>query len=104
MGTFALGEMMITKPYVSGATYIHRMSDFCSVCTFNPKANCPITPLYWAFLARHEEKLKNNPRLRMPYVSLKRRSKVQRGKDQAAFQVLRDALLAAEPVAPKDIP
>ncbi|MGD8983916.1 MAG: cryptochrome/photolyase family protein, partial [Desulfobacteraceae bacterium] len=52
MGTFALGEMMITKPYVSGAAYIHRMSDYCAACAFNPKKNCPITPLYWAFLAR----------------------------------------------------
>jgi deoxyribodipyrimidine photolyase-related protein len=104
MGTFALGEMMITKPYVSGAAYIHRMSDYCAACAFNPKKNCPITPLYWAFLARHQEKLKKNPRLRMPYVSLKKRSKGQLGKDQTAFQILRDALLAAEPVAPRDMP
>jgi len=104
MGTFALGEMMITKPYVSGAAYINRMSDYCSVCVFSPKTNCPITPLYWAFLARHRETLKDNPRLRMPYASLRKRSKGQRGKDQAAFQMLRDALMAAEPVTPKDIP
>ena len=104
MGTFALGEMMITKPYVSGAAYINRMSDYCSVCAFSPKTNCPITPLYWAFLARHRETLKDNPRLRMPYASLRKRSKGQRGKDQAAFQMLRDALMAAEPVTPKDIP
>jgi deoxyribodipyrimidine photolyase-related protein len=104
MGTFALGELMITKPYVSGAAYIHRMSDYCTVCAFNPKKNCPITALYWAFLARHQEKLRENPRLRMPYVSLKKRSKGRLRKDQAVFQVLRDALLAAEPFAPRDMP
>lgn len=104
MGTFALGEMMITKPYVSGAAYINRMSDYCSGCAFNPKTNCPITPLYWAFLARHQEKLKDNPRLRMPYVSLKKRSKGQRGKDQSTFQILQNALLAGETVTPKDMP
>ena len=104
MGTFALGEMMITKPYVSGAAYINRMSDYCSACAFNPKTNCPITTLYWAFLARHQEKLRDNPRLRMPYVSLKKRRKGQREKDQASFQILRDALLAAERVAPQDMP
>jgi deoxyribodipyrimidine photolyase-related protein len=104
MGTFALGEMMITKPYVSGAAYINRMSDYCGACAFNPKTNCPITPLYWAFLARHQEKLRDNPRLRMPYVSLKKRSQGQLGKDQATFQVLRDALLAAERVAPQGMP
>jgi deoxyribodipyrimidine photolyase-related protein len=104
MGTFALGELMITKPYVSGAAYINRMSDYCKACAFDPKKTCPITPLYWAFLARHRKALKTNPRLRMPYVSLKKRSKGQRGKDQATFQILRDTLLVAEPVTPGDTP
>jgi deoxyribodipyrimidine photolyase-related protein len=104
MGTFALGDLMTTKPYVSGAAYINRMSDYCGVCAFKPKTNCPITPLYWAFLARHQAKLKDNPRLRMPYVSLKRRSKGRRGKDRATFQILRDAFMSTERVTPKDMP
>ena len=104
MGTFGLGELMITKPYISGAAYINRMSDYCTVCAFNPKSDCPITSLYWAFLARHEQKLRHNPRLRMPYVSLKKRSKGRRGKDHATFRILQDALMAAEPVTPKDMP
>ncbi|MGD9031073.1 MAG: cryptochrome/photolyase family protein [Desulfobacteraceae bacterium] len=104
MGTFALGDLMTTKPYVSGAAYIHRMSDYCAACAFNPKTNCPITPLYWAFLARHQAKLKDNPRLRMPYVSLKKRSKGQRGKDRATFQILQDAFMSATRVTPKDMP
>jgi deoxyribodipyrimidine photolyase-related protein len=104
MGTFALGDLMTTKPYVSGAAYIHRMSDYCGVCAFKPKTNCPITPLYWAFLARHQAKLKDNPRLRMPYVSLKKRSKGRRGKDRATFQILRDAFMSTERVTPKDMP
>ena len=28
MGTFAVGDIMTTKPYVSGAGYISRMSDY----------------------------------------------------------------------------
>jgi deoxyribodipyrimidine photolyase-related protein len=104
MGTFALGDLMTTKPYVSGAAYINRMSDYCGVCAFKPKTNCPITPLYWAFLARHQAKLKDNPRLRMPYVSLKKRSKGRRGKDRATFQILRDAFMSTERVTPKDMP
>jgi len=104
MGTFALGELLTTKPYVSGAAYINRMSDYCSECAFNPKTNCPITPLYWAFLARHEQKLRHNPRLSMPYVSLKKRSQGLREKDRAIFQTLRDALAAAQPVTPKNMP
>jgi deoxyribodipyrimidine photolyase-related protein len=104
MGTFALGGLMTTKPYVSGAAYINRMSDYCSACAFNPKTNCPITPLYWAFLSRHRENLKDNPRLRMPYVSLKKRSEDTRGKDHATFQILRDALIEGQPVTSKDVP
>jgi len=104
MGTFGVGELMITKPYVSGAAYINRMSDYCSACAFNPKIDCPITSLYWAFLARHEPKLNHNPRLRMPYVSLKKRRKDSRRKDRVTFQILRKALMAAEPVGPKDMP
>jgi deoxyribodipyrimidine photolyase-like uncharacterized protein len=61
MGTFAVGEFMTTKPYISGATYIDRMSDFCGDCRFDPQNNCPITNLYWAFLSRHEKLLSNNP-------------------------------------------
>ena len=45
MGTFAAGGCMTTKPYVSGAAYIHRMSDYCEGCRFDPKRTCPITRL-----------------------------------------------------------
>ena len=44
MGTFALGDLMTTKPYVSGAAYIDRMSDYCKACAFDPQKDCPITP------------------------------------------------------------
>ena len=86
MGTYATGDLMTTKPYVSGAAYIHRMSDYCSTCGFNPKTECPLTSLYWAFLARHESALKNNPRIRMPMISLKKREKALRNKDRRIFQ------------------
>ena len=61
MGTYGAGDLMTTKPYVSGAAYIDRMSDYCKGCQFNPKKNCPITPLYWAFLERHRELLERIP-------------------------------------------
>jgi (6-4)DNA photolyase len=46
MGTFAVGELMTTKPYISGAAYINRMSHFCPDCRCDPMRNCPITNLY----------------------------------------------------------
>ena len=63
MGTFGVGDVMTTKPYVSGSAYIDRMSDYCQGCAFDPKSTCPITPMYWAFLERHRERLLGNPRM-----------------------------------------
>ncbi|MBS2034484.1 cryptochrome/photolyase family protein [bacterium] len=77
MATYATGELMTTKPYVSGAAYIQRMSDYCKTCRFKPALDCPITPLYWAFLARHRQLLEKNPRVAMILKNLDKR-------DQAA--------------------
>ncbi len=104
MGTFAVGELMTTKPYVSGAAYILRMSDYCERCAFDPKANCPFTNLYWAFLARNESLLRYNPRLRMPMVSLRRRSVGRRQYDQAVFPMVRDTLLSGNVIKPEKLP
>lgn len=73
MGTYAAGNLMTTKPYVSGAAYIDRMSDYCKACQFDPKKNCPITPLYWAFLQRHRDHLATNPRVKVILKNLERR-------------------------------
>ncbi len=79
MATYADGGLTATKPYVSGAAYIHRMSNYCGHCQFNPKqstgpGSCPFTALYWTFLERNESILASNPRLLMPYKTLRRKS------------------------------
>lgn len=86
MGTFGAGELMTTKPYVSGAAYINRMSDYCGSCVFDPKRDCPVTSLYWAFLARHEKELRNNPRMRLPLASLRKRADAPRMWDKTVFE------------------
>lgn len=75
MGTYADGGLTATKPYVSGAAYINRMSNFCGHCQYDPKkttgpGSCPFTALYWTFLERNEPTLANNFRMLMPYRSL----------------------------------
>jgi deoxyribodipyrimidine photolyase-related protein len=85
---------MTTKPYVSGAAYIARMSDYCDSCAFDPKNTCPITCLYWAFLARHEGRLRDNPRLRLPLQALRKRPAAKREDDARTFQHVRDTLAA----------
>ena len=92
MGTFAVGELMTTKPYVSGAAYINRMSDFCSDCAFDAKRDCPITNLYWAFLDRHRDALSGNPRMRLILSSLSKRSADRVRQDRAVFEWARAVL------------
>lgn len=104
MGSFAVGELMTTKPYVSGAAYINRMSDFCTECEFDPKDDCPITRLYWAFLARHEKQLNDNPRLRLPLANLRRRDPERRRHDAEVFRWARDTLSSGAILRPGDAP
>jgi deoxyribodipyrimidine photolyase-related protein len=55
MGTFGDGGLLASKPYVSSAAYINRMSNYCGGCRYNPKLRtgpdaCPFNYLYWTFL------------------------------------------------------
>ena len=67
MGLNADGGQTATKPYIASANYIHKQSDYCADCRFNPKARagedaCPYNFLYWNFLLTHETTLRANPR------------------------------------------
>ncbi|MBU6281896.1 hypothetical protein KGQ64_06605, partial [bacterium] len=103
MGTFAAGDAMTTKPYVSGAAYLHRMSDFCEGCAFDPARDCPVTPLYWAFLGRNESRLRGNQRLRMPLASLSRRDPGARRRDEAVRRTVLASLARGATLAPADL-
>ncbi len=77
MSQFADGGLLATKPYVSSAAYIDRMSDYCKGCHYDKKVRtgdraCPFNTLYWHFFIRHRNKLKNNYRLGMVYPNLDR--------------------------------
>lgn len=72
MSQFADGGIVGTKPYVSSANYIHKMSDYCKDCHYDRKVKygeqaCPFNSLYWDFYDRHTELLGNNPRVGMMY-------------------------------------
>lgn len=61
-----------TKPYVSSANYVQRMSDYCGACPYDPDADtgsggCPFNALYWDFLARNEDILRSNQRMGLMY-------------------------------------
>jgi deoxyribodipyrimidine photolyase-related protein len=100
MGTFGVGDLLTTKPYIAGSAYIHRMSDYCKGCRFDPKTTCPVTPLYWAYLGRHAEKLSKVERLRLSLAAESRRSLKQRREDAETFERVSKALTAGEMLGP----
>lgn len=67
MALFADGGEMMTKPYAAGGNYISKMSDHCKGCRFRPSEKhgeraCPVTALYWDWVAGHQELLEGNRR------------------------------------------
>ncbi|MEJ7137025.1 cryptochrome/photolyase family protein [Amphibiibacter pelophylacis] len=77
MSQWADGGLIATKPYVSSAAYLQRMGDSCSSCAYRAKEKtgpsaCPFNALYWDFFARHEGRLRGNPRLALVYRQLDR--------------------------------
>jgi deoxyribodipyrimidine photolyase-related protein len=83
MSQFADGGIVATKPYVSSANYIRKMSDYCSACAYDPKKKhgedaCPFNALYWDFFARHRATLASNPRIGMMYRTWDRMAAAER--------------------------
>ena len=92
MATYATSEMT-TKPYVSGSAYLEKMGDSCRTCRFTPGKDCPIGPLYWAFLARNNAVLADNPRMKLPLASARGRTDDVRSREAQTFVALRDVLI-----------
>ncbi|MGY6558888.1 MAG: cryptochrome/photolyase family protein [Nitritalea sp.] len=90
MSQFADGGIVGTKPYVSSANYIDKMSNYCGSCHYlkskktGDKA-CPFNSLYWDFYARNEDKLAKNPRIGMAYRTWEKMKDKEAIREQAAF-------------------
>jgi deoxyribodipyrimidine photolyase-related protein len=72
MSQFADGGIIGSKPYVSSASYINKMSSYCTTCYYDKAKKtgdraCPFNSLYWNFYDKHESKLSKNPRVGMMY-------------------------------------
>ncbi|ADJ65204.1 cryptochrome/photolyase family protein [Herbaspirillum seropedicae] len=77
MSQWADGGIIATKPYVSSAAYIGRMSDYCQGCAYDPRQRhsedaCPYNALYWDFFLRHQERFGKNARMGMAYQQLRK--------------------------------
>ena len=70
MSQHADGGFLASKPYCCAASYVSKMSDYCSGCAYDPKDRtgplaCPLNALYWDFWLRHQDRFLNNPRIGM---------------------------------------
>jgi deoxyribodipyrimidine photolyase-related protein len=80
MSLYADGGIVATKPYISGGSYIKRMSNFCKNCKYDVKTNdqensCPFNYLYWNFLDMHKNKFRYNRRMAIAYNNLDKMDK-----------------------------
>lgn len=79
MSQYADGGLLGSKPYAASGNYINKMSDHCAGCRYSVTQKtgedaCPFNPLYWDFLVRNQDKLRNNPRLKRAYSTWDRMS------------------------------
>jgi len=70
MSQWADGGIVATKPYVSAAAYIHKMSNYCDSCQYDKKKRigedaCPFNSLYWNFLDDKKQYFEKNNRMAM---------------------------------------
>ncbi|MFT7066879.1 MAG: deoxyribodipyrimidine photolyase-related protein [Sediminicola sp.] len=82
MSQFADGGIVATKPYVSSANYINKMSNYCSDCHYSHTQKtgdnaCPFNALYWNFLDEKKAHFKNNPRMGMMMNLLDKKDKTE---------------------------
>ncbi|WP_456310432.1 cryptochrome/photolyase family protein [Serratia proteamaculans] len=82
------GGYLGSKPYCASGQYINRMSDYCRGCAYKVSESttdnaCPFNALYWHFLMRHSNILRDNPRMSLTYKNLERMTE---SRQQALWQ------------------
>jgi len=70
MSQWADGGIVATKPYVSAASYISKMGNYCDECCYDKTKRtggkaCPFNSLYWNFLDDKKAYFKKNNRMAM---------------------------------------
>ena len=95
MSQHADNGFLASKPYVCAASYVGKMSDYCSGCEYDPKDRlgpkaCPLNALYWDFWLRHQKRFANNPRIGMAV----RQAMAMKPADQLAIRKKADELRA----------
>ncbi|MEJ5298922.1 MAG: cryptochrome/photolyase family protein [Armatimonadota bacterium] len=97
MSQYADGGVMASKPYCASGRYIHRMSNYCRSCRYDPERAsgpeaCPFTVLYRDFLMRNFGALQGNPRMTMQLRNTERWTREDRIQIQREADRVRAAL------------
>jgi deoxyribodipyrimidine photolyase-related protein len=84
MSQYADGGIVGTKPYISTAQYINKMSDYCADCYYDKSLRyghkaCPFNSLHWNFYEKNRHLLNKNPRTAMMYRVLDRMEESEKG-------------------------
>ena len=101
MGLYADGGIIGSKPYISSANYINRMSNYCRSCSYDAKQRvgrraCPFNFLYWDFHLANEKRLRANPRMSRGVLHLERFSAQEKETIQRqAAEFRRDQIASA---------
>jgi len=103
MGTYAVGGLMTTKPYVSGTPYIKKMGDYCGDCSLHFKKSCPISDMYWNFLDKNKDLFEGNIRLAMPLRTLGKKSEEAKQMSQNVTNYVIDTLAEGKKLESKTL-
>jgi deoxyribodipyrimidine photolyase-related protein len=103
MSQFADGGVVGSKPYVSSANYIDRMSDYCRGCAYDSrqktgKGACPFNLLYWSFMERHRDRFEGNHRMGRIYATWDRMEPDRRQEILSQADAFLTDLSAGKPV------
>jgi deoxyribodipyrimidine photolyase-related protein len=83
MALYGDDGLMASKPYAASGKYIQRQGNHCAQCRYSPgkvtgDGACPFNALYWHFLARHEEEVSVNPRMKMVLGNWQRKTSTEK--------------------------
>ncbi|MEJ2540141.1 MAG: cryptochrome/photolyase family protein [Gemmatimonadota bacterium] len=103
MSQFGDGGLVGTKPYCASGRYISRQGNHCSSCRYRPDRAagddaCPFTSLYWDFLARHRERLRDNRRMAFQMKNLERKDPAEVTRIRTHARELRERIRQGEAV------
>jgi len=98
MSQFHDGGYLASKPYIASGNYINKMSNYCTDCRYDYRESvgdnaCPFSTFYWSFMARHEERLRKNPRMNLQMRNWHNKS------DEAKAAILKQDALYRDKVA-----